>query len=130
MKVSSKGLIRNERINMFYSQGCTAKAITHRIAKFRETATKLGLTGGGAAADAAATAAAPATPPTQKKRARKTKDDEDQGQDGEGVPATPTKKPRTPKTKKSSAVVKDDVQQEEEGIKEEPVDEEQIQADA
>ncbi|KAF7513328.1 hypothetical protein GJ744_009749 [Endocarpon pusillum] len=112
-----------ERLARIIGDDCTAKAITHRVAKFREAATKLGLTGDGDAA-----AAAPATPATGKKRARKTKGDEDQ--DVEGVLATPTKKPRTPKTKKSSAVVKDDVKQEEERVEEEPLDEEQLQADA
>ncbi|ERF71144.1 hypothetical protein EPUS_05973 [Endocarpon pusillum Z07020] len=117
-----------ERLATIIGEDCTAKAITHRVAKFREAATKLGLAGGGDAAAAAAAAATPGTPATGKKRARKTKGDEDQ--DGDGVPATPTKKPRTPKTKKSSAVAKDDVEQEEERVKEEPLDEEQLQADA
>ena len=100
------------------SQGCTAKAIIHRVAKFREAASKLDLQDG---------TAVPATPPTVKKRARKTKADEDQ--DGDGASATPTKKARTPKTKKAATTGKDDVE-EEKTFKVEAADEEETMAAA
>jgi hypothetical protein len=92
----------------FHSQGCTAKAITHRVAKFREAAAKLGLQDG---------AAVPATPASGKKRGRKNKTGEDE--DGDETNGTPTKKPRTPKTKKSATTVEDDVQEDESAKKEE-----------
>jgi hypothetical protein len=103
----------------FHSQGCTAKAITHRVAKFREAAAKLGLQDG---------AAVPATPASGKKRARKNKTDEDQ--DGDEANGTPTKKPRTPKIKKSATTVEDDVQDDEESAKKEEADGEETEAAA
>ena len=104
------------------SLGCTAKAITHRVQKFRDAASQLGLGDG---------SAPPTTPATGKKRARKTTNANDQ--DADGVEATPTKKARTPKTKKKvadiendEAEVKESMKAEEEGtVKEEPADEDE-----
>lgn len=104
---------------MLYSPGCTAKAITHRVAKFREAASKL---------DSQDGADVPATPPTVKKRGRKAKASDAQAGD-DGADPTPTKKPRTSKVKKSAVAAKEeDVSGEEEKIKDEPADEEETEA--
>lgn len=100
-----------------YSVGCTPKAITHRVQKFRDMATELGLRGGTAAT----------TPTTGTKRGRKPKTDEDQN--GDATEATPTKKakqtPKTPKAKKVVAPkIENDGTDTEEAIKEEETAEE------
>ena len=84
-------------INSRHALGCTAKAISHRVQKFRDATSQLGLGDG---------SPLPATPGTGKKRGRKTTNTE--GQNADGVDVTPTKKPRTPKTKKKAADAEND----------------------
>lgn len=116
--VSSRPCSRRPGTDSFSSLGCTAKAITHRVQKFRDAASKLGLQNG----------AAPfTTPASGKKRARKTKTDDDQ--DGGDADDTPTKKPRTPKVK-NSAVIKDDTVDVEQMVKKELSDEDDIEVAA
>lgn len=85
------------RLAAIMGDGCTAKAISHRVAKFREAAAELGLGGG---------ATVPAVPATPKKRGRKATTDEDG--DGDGVKPTPAKKQRTPKAKKNAVKVEEE----------------------
>lgn len=82
------------------------------MAKFRETASKLGLPVG---------VPLPATPPTVKKRGRNTKADEDQ--EGHGSDARPRKKVQTPKTKKNTVPVEYDEADAEQTVKENGEDE-------
>jgi hypothetical protein len=101
-----KGMLTKATNELTSCLGCTAKAITHRVQKFRDAASQLGLGDG---------STLPATPATGKKRARKTTNAADQ--DADGVEATPTKTPRTPKTKKKAADVGNDDGEVEETIK-------------
>lgn len=68
-------------INSRYAPDCTAKAITHRVQKFRDASSQLNLGSG---------PSQPATPGTGKKRGRKPADPE--GANVEEAEGTPTKK--------------------------------------
>lgn len=99
MTVRASCIPADDQLMDLATPGCTAKAITHRVAKFRDAAAKLGH-GDGAAVSV-----------TPKKRGRKA----DEEGDGDSVKSTSAKKPRTPKPKKSAAQVED------EAVIEEPV---------